>query len=316
MSLAFLINQKSGGGAGERLLSSLQELIAQGKLIATAHALDFAELDSQLELALRNERVIIGGGDGTISSVVERFVSSRFCDQIRAMPTFALGILPLGTGNDLARELGITSVRHPVNLERLAERYSQARTQSVDIWQVLFADGSRRILCNYLSVGFDAAVVSHFANTRFRDDILRRGGKWGNRLRYFASAVRNSLYWLSLEGVEISGSSGVVRHPKWCRSIIVSNTRSIMGLGKVNRESDVSDGVLEVGVTRFIADYIRMMIASAISGFAAHPRGRYDSVTIRGLRSDDPIQIDGEPITGVNTSEISIAHATTLNFLI
>jgi Diacylglycerol kinase catalytic domain len=49
-----------------------------------------------------------------------------------------VGVLPLGTGNDLARVLGWGSAcDHDANLPQLLERYEQATTKMLDRWSVL-----------------------------------------------------------------------------------------------------------------------------------------------------------------------------------
>ena len=47
-------------------------------------------------------RIIAGGGDGTINGVASAIVKSR-----HAGPDLAMGIMPLGTANDMAHGLGL-----------------------------------------------------------------------------------------------------------------------------------------------------------------------------------------------------------------
>lgn len=88
---------------GRAWYSPAVRALEQGPLnIAFAHAYKNAD---QLVGAAREAvakgvpRVIVGGGDGTISSIVGAFVGQKS----------VLGILPLGTGNMFARDLGIPS---------------------------------------------------------------------------------------------------------------------------------------------------------------------------------------------------------------
>ena len=72
--------------------------------------------------------VIVGGGDGTISSIVEFF----------AYKDVVLGILPLGTGNSFARSLGI-----PLNLKGAVDVIVDGKVADVDLGKVgdfLFAN--------------------------------------------------------------------------------------------------------------------------------------------------------------------------------
>lgn len=83
--------------------------------------------------------VILGGGDGTISSSVD-FLAGR---------DIALGLLPLGTANDFARTLGI-----PTDLARACETI--ARGKLVDIDLGLAGDN---YYVNLASVGLSAGVT-------------------------------------------------------------------------------------------------------------------------------------------------------------
>lgn len=86
--------------------------------------------------------VIVGGGDGTVSSVVDAF----------AYRDVVLGLLPLGTGNSLAQSLGI-----PFTVEAAIQTISQCHVGEIDLGKVnddyfanvatigLSADAARRI---------------------------------------------------------------------------------------------------------------------------------------------------------------------------
>src|SRR4051794_31585901 len=73
-------------------------------------------VDALLDLDL--DRLIVGGGDGTLSTVAPRLASRRV----------ALGVLPMGTANDFARSLGI-----PADVEGAAEVAAGDHTEAVDL---------------------------------------------------------------------------------------------------------------------------------------------------------------------------------------
>ena len=93
----FLINPRSGRAKARQLIEYLRNLAANSGHTLSVDAIDFPRLAEQIEQARTAGTVVIGGGDGTVSHLLGRF---------RGHPR--IGILPLGTGNDLARELRIS----------------------------------------------------------------------------------------------------------------------------------------------------------------------------------------------------------------
>jgi diacylglycerol kinase (ATP) len=89
--------------------------------------------DAILELGGPDVRVVLGGGDGTLSSLLDAVLESGS----------TLGVLPLGTANDFARSLQI-----PLNLRDAAEVIAAGHRRDVDVGEV----NGRRFL-NAVGVG-------------------------------------------------------------------------------------------------------------------------------------------------------------------
>src|SRR5690606_35381567 len=83
-------------------------------------------------------RVVVAGGDGTVNSALEVVLLARK----------PLGILPLGTANDLARTLGI-----PTDLEAAAQLIVAGRTKRIDVGVV-----NGRYFLNAAGIGFSTAL--------------------------------------------------------------------------------------------------------------------------------------------------------------
>lgn len=96
------------------------------------------------------DRVVVWGGDGTLNEVAGELLDTGIC----------LGIVPGGSGNGLARGLGL-----PLTAEPAVTAAMHGRGRDIDTGMV---DG--RTFLNLAGVGFDAAVADRF-NTR----NLRRG---------------------------------------------------------------------------------------------------------------------------------------------
>lgn len=81
-----------------------------------------AELAAQVVQAAQNGPVLVGGGDGTIRACAQEALSSKA----------AFGILPLGTMNLMARDLGL-----PLDLPKTLEAYAAgAHTRTIDVAHV------------------------------------------------------------------------------------------------------------------------------------------------------------------------------------
>src|SRR5690606_19669537 len=101
--LAFLINPASGGGMGAEVHARLEQVLDSFGLKREswiAEMTDAGRLEEQTDALLRTTRKLIAvGGDGTLGIVLDRVRRLR--------PNAVIGLIPLGTGNDLGRALGV-----------------------------------------------------------------------------------------------------------------------------------------------------------------------------------------------------------------
>ncbi len=143
MKVQFIINASSGGGKGQRLFPRLKKESADLGLSA-----DFALSSSPqeaLEIALDaqergRELIVACGGDGTIHSLLPALVHRPV----------VLGVIPVGTANDLARNWGI-----PSGLTGALRVLTEGQPKTVDVIQT----DSGGYIAGAAGIGFDAAVV-------------------------------------------------------------------------------------------------------------------------------------------------------------
>jgi hypothetical protein len=98
MPLLCFVNKKSGGNQGMQALNSLRMLLNPLQIF-DVHNCDSAAVLRTFSV-LPRLRVLVAGGDGTVAAIIK---SSLTLDSEKRPP---IAILPLGTGNDLARTLG------------------------------------------------------------------------------------------------------------------------------------------------------------------------------------------------------------------
>jgi diacylglycerol kinase (ATP) len=97
--------------------------------------------------------VVAVGGDGTVQAVINGL--------LRAGRDAELGVLPIGTGNDLARSLGLPPVA-----EAAWQVAIGPSTRRIDVGHARNGDGRRRWFASAGGIGFDAQVAAAMATRR------------------------------------------------------------------------------------------------------------------------------------------------------
>ncbi|WP_366658001.1 diacylglycerol kinase family protein [Fodinicurvata sp. EGI_FJ10296] len=151
-----IVNPRAGPKRSRRLMAAvarLRESIGTVEILETGrpgHATDLAR-----DAVGRASLIIAAGGDGTIAEIVDGMATGA-ADAGRPVPL--LGILPVGTANVLAAELGLTSCETAV--ERIVT--GAVREVRVGIFECVSAAGTvdRRHFMSMVGAGFDADVVA------------------------------------------------------------------------------------------------------------------------------------------------------------
>ena len=158
--------------------------------------------------------LVAAGGDGTIREVAE--TASRL--------DIPFGIIPLGTSNSVARELGV-----PARPEDAARAVAAGVPRAVDMAE---AAGRRFMLC--LGAGFDAAVVAAV-------HASRRGGI---HVASYVPAVLSATVNYRFPGIEVVIDG--VPAPPGAVQVVIGNTRVWGGWMVLSRDARIDDGLLDV----------------------------------------------------------------------
>ena len=208
-----LVNPKARRGQED--LAAVRERLMQGGLSLLEPATESADF---LTLIRRHreevDRIIIGGGDGTIHSALTGLLKSKL----------PVGILPLGTANDLARTLMISA--DPV---LACDTILQGETRSIDIGTV-----NEEPFFNVASIGLAAEVTRR----------LSRGTKtyWGV-LAYAWAAMGAMLQGRSFS-VEIRSNGKSLKTRTW--QIAIGNGRYYGGGLTIHENASIDDGMLDL----------------------------------------------------------------------
>jgi diacylglycerol kinase (ATP) len=246
-----------------RTLSALKAAGARVTLVETAAPGDAMRIAKACG-ADAFDSVVAAGGDGTINEVANGLLG-------RSLP---LGIIPLGTANILALELGID--RDP---RAIARTLIGGRRQAVHLGQM----GERRFLA-MAGVGFDAEVCAHVDLA-----LKRRAGKFA----YVWETLTGMFgYGFPALSVRVDG----VRLP--AHGVVVCNARHYGGPFVAAPEASMQDESLQVCLLGRpgVVNVLRYGLALVLGCL-----GRLDDVTIRTGReivvegpSDLPVQGDGD----------------------
>lgn len=153
LNAAILINPTSGKGRSAKnapvAVSRLRERGVDVTVLQGSDASQSIELGRRA-VADGLDALIACGGDGTVHCALQAVYGSDA----------ALGIIPVGTGDDIARALGLPRKDAAAAADVIAE----GRTRLVDYAVVQCADGTRRAFLAVMSAGFDSEVNER-ANT-------------------------------------------------------------------------------------------------------------------------------------------------------
>jgi diacylglycerol kinase family enzyme len=155
--IAAIINSEAGSVRAAGLDDeSLRRLFQEAGVEADVHLIPGAQIETTARAALAAgaEALVAGGGDGTIRSVARILVGEDV----------PLGVLPVGTLNHFARDLGI-----PVDLPAAARLIAEGVPRALDVGEV-----NGEIFINNSMLGFYPPVVE----VRDRERRQKERGKW------------------------------------------------------------------------------------------------------------------------------------------
>lgn len=236
------------------------------EIVRTQHKGHGAELAR--EAADRGVDIVIAaGGDGTVNEVASVLMHTDT----------ALGIIPCGSGNGLARTLGIS-----MDFDRAIETVAHCQPYSIDCG---VAEGMP-FFCTF-GVGFDAAVTEKFS-----------AGKRRGKMQYVRSALLEYLNFSPDHyAIEIDGEV----YTEEAFQIAVCNTSQYGNNAYIAPRASLSDGLLDVIVIRNGSPLDQAMVGlGLLSGQIDKNRiidtFKAENVNIVRLK-DGPAQIDGEPLS-------------------
>ena len=187
---------------------------------------------SQVQDAIRAgaTEIVVVGGDGTVRHVLQGLFDSPVSPD-----TVTLGIVPVGTGNVLARNLGI----HLNHLQQATRRALLGEDRRIDLGLAHLKFEGEKVTTSHVfsvmaGVGLDAKI---FANT---DRMLKRRFGW---VAYIDGGIKSLPAFF--ERMSVSVNDGPARTLK-VHSLIVGNCGLLPGGILLMPDASVDDGILDV----------------------------------------------------------------------
>lgn len=234
-------------------------------IYATGGAEEARELAK--EFAAAGEKVVIAaGGDGTLNAVVNGLAGSET----------VLGILPTGTMNVFAREMGIPFDQ----LRGALEVIDRGNVEEVDLFEV---NGTPFV--QMAGVGFDAKVIS---------ETSRESKKALGPLAYLVSAVK--VLGDKPPKMEVSFEEGI-KVEGVC--VLVGNGSLYGGQFRLFRKASNADDLLDVLVFKEAGyKFVRDSLAGIARGGFVEDSGSVEYFQSSGLHvecdREVPVEVDGE----------------------
>lgn len=279
--IATLIHNNAAGPmpAGPFLIRAVRILERAGWEIEVVETRSGGDIPLLAAEAVRKDHdaVFVAGGDGTVGNVAARLAGSRT----------ALGILPAGTANVLAQELGLRGLDwvHWYALEEAAHGLANGRIQEVDMGS---CNGHDFLM--WAGIGLDAEVI-------FSMEPRIRLDKALSFARYAGHTIKTSLEW---EGLPLRITGANQTWEKRFMMAIISNIRSYAGgLIELTSDSKLDDGLLDFWLieSQGIQDALKLVVQVLRGDLKDAPGVVHFRASEALIEAEGELhmQIDGEP---------------------
>jgi diacylglycerol kinase family enzyme len=274
MAVAIIINPVSGGisstGARRRVLvaTSLTRTLPEPADVLVSERRGHARELAAAARASGARLVIAWGGDGTVNEVASALVNGDA----------ALGIVPSGSGNGLARELGVARRAEQAIIEAM-----RATPRLIDVGEL-----GGRIFVSVAGIGVDAHVADCFDR-----DVTRRRG-----LSTYARITARQLWDYRPAAYRI----GDLPDARSALLITFANSGQFGNGARIAPAARLDDGLLDLVVFEEVSRFATLCgLPRLFNGTIGRLRGvSTQQVREAIVRADVPMRfhVDGEPVQG------------------
>ena len=275
MRALLITNPTSGQGRAERTMpvierelrefaDDLQAYVTTGPGDATGAARQAVEDDLDL--------VVVAAGDGTVREVIDGVAGSEV----------PMAIIPMGTGNVLARELRLPlDSWRPTGLQKTLEIIRAGHIRTVDIGR---ANGKLFVLM--AGAGFDAAIVAGVKP--FWKDRL---GSWA-----YVFTILKTLAPARPARLVVESPTERFEGEAW--AVVVGNAASYAWKLHLAPSAEMDDGLLNVVIFKAVGRlrFVSLMVQAIWAGHVSSPHVVHFTTPAVKIEADppQPVQLDGD----------------------
>ena len=174
-------------------------------------------------------KIIAVGGDGSAHEILNGIC--RWCDST-GTPTeeFTIGVIPIGSGNDWVKSLGISH-----DYDKIVSLIGQECTGTTDVVKVSVGDGSAKYMLNIGGTGFDSQVCD-------RVNIQKESGMRSSMI--YLNSLIYTIFHISAKQFKVI-ADGETRYEGECYSIALGNGKYSGGGMRQVPNADLDDGILD-----------------------------------------------------------------------
>jgi diacylglycerol kinase (ATP) len=244
-----VITNADAGTADDEALEAALEILRNKASVEVQATAKPGELDGVLQRA-GSRRIVVAGGDGSLHAVVSALHRRRQLD------TAVVGLLPMGTGNDFARTLGI-----PLDPEEAAMVVVSGEVRRLD----LVVDELGDVVVNNVHIGAGAEASKRGAGIKEKLGSIGVGKVNLGKLGYPIGALMSALDEPSVHlHVEVDGEV-VTDVDQPVLMVSIGNGAHVGGGTELTPDADPGDGSVDVMISHAVGPFAKV-------GYALHLR--------------------------------------------
>lgn len=280
--ILFIVNPISGTGKQKHLNAILEKTLDfnafNPTILYTLHAGHATELSREADGKYRY--VIAVGGDGTVNEVAKGLAGSDT----------TMGIIPVGSGNGLARHLNI-----PMKMDEAVKVINKRLTERIDTVKI-----NNELSVNVSGTGFDAHVAHKFA----------KNGKRGSIPYVKIAATEFQQYKTQAYKIVADGQ------PMFRNAFMISlaNSAQFGNNALISPEAKIDDGLVDICILSEFPKVEAPALAARLFNRTMHKSNFLEIVRAKSVQIDTnhPIvcHIDGEPVVFDDMLNIEVQPAS------